>query len=92
MRPASTLPIGSCPACDLSHPLSLLPYRKRRSTAPITIRAAHLAAALAGARPSVPEPERDRLEAIYAQFQAAREPGGGASAADKGKGKRVSWA
>lgn len=53
----------------------------------------HLETALAGARPSVPEDERDRLEGIYFKFQQSREPGGsGAAAVDKGKGKKVSWA
>lgn len=62
---------------------------------PAVIQARHLEAALRAARPSVPEAERERLEAIYARFRQDREPGGagsGASAMDKGKGKLVSWA
>ena len=51
-------------------------------------------AALEAARPSVPEAERQRLEAIYARFRGDREgSGGGAAAAvDRGKGKLVTWA
>ncbi|KAL4452226.1 hypothetical protein ABPG75_007888 [Micractinium tetrahymenae] len=58
---------------------------------PPLIQARHLQAALATARPSVPEAERERLEAIYARFRQDRQPGQ-AAAADKGKGKLVSWA
>lgn len=58
---------------------------------PPLIQQRHLDAALQAARPSVPEAERERLEAIYARFRQDREPGGARSAADKGKGK-VTWA
>ncbi len=59
--------------------------------APPLIQQRHLDAALQAARPSVPEAERERLEAIYSRFRQDREPGGSRSAADKGKGK-VTWA
>ena len=59
--------------------------------APPLIQQRHLDAALEAARPSVPEAERERLEAIYSRFRQDREPGGTRSAADKGKGK-VTWA
>lgn len=59
--------------------------------APPTISRRHLEAALASARPSVPESERERLEGVYAKFQQSREGGLGA-AVDKGKAKKVSWA
>lgn len=61
------------------------------SHAPPLIQLRHLDAALDAARPSVPEAERERLEAIYARFRQDREPGGTRSAAEKGKGK-VTWA
>ncbi|PRW56943.1 peroxisome biogenesis 1 isoform X1 [Chlorella sorokiniana] len=54
---------------------------------PPLIQQRHLDAALEAARPSVPEAERERLEAIYSRFRQDREPGGTRSAADKGKGK-----
>ena len=58
---------------------------------PVLIRRRHLDAALLAARPSVPEAERERLEAVYRKFRQDREPGGARpSAADKGK--MVSWA
>lgn len=63
----------------------------RAAPRPPVIQPRHLEAALAAARPSVPEAERERLEAIYAQFRQDRQPGQ-ATAADKGKGKLVSWA
>lgn len=61
------------------------------SHTPPLIQQRHLDAALDAARPSVPEAERERLEAIYARFRQDREPGGTRSAAEKGKGK-VTWA
>ncbi len=66
------------------------PGIRAASRAPV-IQARHLEAALAAARPSVPEAERDRLEAIYARFRQDRQPGQ-TPAVDKGKGKLVSWA
>eukprot|EP00887_Chlorella_sp_A99_P002124 scaffold21.g2124.t1 len=62
--------------------------------APAVVARRHLEAALAAARPSLAADERWRLEAIYARFRQSRKPGleGGAAAADKGKGKMVSWA
>lgn len=62
--------------------------------APPVVQRRHLAAALAAARPSLAPAERQRLETIYMRFQQGREPGVGAAAAaaDKGKGKMVSWA
>lgn len=57
---------------------------------PPVIQRRHLEAALLAARPSVPEGERERLEAVYSHFRQDREPAG--SAGDKGKGKLVSWA
>ena len=56
----------------------------------VVLQQRHLEAALETARPSVPEAERERLDAIYGRFRADRRPGG-AAAADKGKGK-VTWA
>lgn len=53
----------------------------------------HLAAAAAKARPSIPAPERERLEAIYSRFRGGRDPGfGGVSASAKGKGKLATLA
>lgn len=66
------------------------PGTRAASRAPV-IQARHLEAALAAARPSVPEAERERLEAIYARFRQDRQPGQ-TPAVDKGKGKLVSWA
>ena len=65
-----------------------------RRLQPAVIQQRHLEAALEAARPSVPEAERQRLEAIYARFRGDREgSGGGAAAAvDRGKGKLVTWA
>jgi SpoVK/Ycf46/Vps4 family AAA+-type ATPase len=59
---------------------------------PVVIQRRHLEAALGSVRPSVPEAERDRLEAVYARFRQDREPAGASRAADKGKAKLVSWA
>ncbi|KAK2077572.1 hypothetical protein QBZ16_004417 [Prototheca wickerhamii] len=56
--------------------------------AQITVGQAHLAAALAAARPSVPAKERSRFEAIYARFQEGRDGNLGEeplSPRDKGK-------
>ena len=66
----------------------------RAAISPAVIQGRHLEAALLAARPSVPEAERERLEAIYSAFRQDRQPGGrgAAGAADKGKGKLVSWA
>ena len=64
----------------------------RHHAAPPIIQRRHLEAALQAARPSVPEPERERLEGIYSGFRQDRQPGGGGGSADKGKGKMVSWA
>lgn len=63
----------------------------RTAPRPPVIQARHLQAALAAARPSVPEAERERLEAVYARFRQDRQPGQ-AAGVDKGKGKLVSWA
>lgn len=68
-------------------------HKHRHAGGAPTLQQRHLRAALDAARPSVPEPERLRLEAVYRKFQQSREPGGGqAAAVDKGKGKKVSWA
>jgi SpoVK/Ycf46/Vps4 family AAA+-type ATPase len=70
------------------------PQQQPRATiSPAVIQGRHLEAALLAARPSVPEAERERLEAVYSAFRQDRQPAGlGAAAADKGKGKLVSWA
>jgi SpoVK/Ycf46/Vps4 family AAA+-type ATPase len=63
----------------------------RAAISPAVIQGRHLEAALLAARPSVPEAERERREAVYSAFRQDRQPGGlGPAAADKGK--LVSWA
>jgi SpoVK/Ycf46/Vps4 family AAA+-type ATPase len=55
----------------------------------------HLRAALRSVRPSVSAAERERLAAVYEPFLSGGGGGGGqrrATAAEKGKGKMVSWA
>lgn len=53
----------------------------------------HLEAALAAARPSVPQAERARLDAVYTRFQAGRTPGVGSDPiSPRDKGKRVTLA
>lgn len=63
----------------------------RTITAPV-IRQSHLRTALETAQPSVPEGERQRLAAIYDQFQAARSGEATAVPSASGKGKRVTLA
>jgi len=53
--------------------------------APPPIAARHLAAALAAARPSLPEAERRRLHAIYDRFMSSRGGGGGGGGAAAGR-------
>lgn len=68
----------------------------RRDDAPsgggVQILQRHLEAAVASARPSVSEAERQRLADIYLRFEGGPSQGATLSAADKGKGKKVTWA